>query len=655
MSDFTTVDFRNGIVSEKLRRRTDLSLYSNSASIIENAVPLRTGGVVQREGLVQLSASSTEGVRIIPLSVSSTASFVLVFAPYDSATPAKDNLWVVKTSGGGSASSSTVSFKHKFTEDELSELTYGQTFDMLVIAHKNHRPIVVKWEKHTGDDTSDGENWYSWNVSDFTLKYKRTVYENGAETTSVSVPDYNYEDFLDSGDYPAGVTFVANRLAFYNFKDKPYGFFLSKPFEYTDFQESVVYVTRTTNLTKGLYLKALELQTSSISEQGTQTGKDGTQYLNSFKKTETTVSTAGYYTTTETITDENAVIKESYIKTKRYIFTCINEENDTWTYEAERDEDGNAIYDYSSVYFSNNNVAKTSEVTTDDCAIRLELASDRDETVCWLAQMGDYVYVGTTSSEWVMPSSITAISVQCSKIASYGSKEKIAPAYGMRNIFYVQTGGKKIRSIQYSSSGMAYGEMSYSCPELFEEGVIQMVWQRIPEPRLYVRTANEPNNLYVLCYDADYGVNAWCKWTFENEIKNICVVDTAGGQKVVLLYNDYVCSFAENTYTDYSSDEPFIPVVVTNNLDSYNYMAYGKRTYVINADTDGTSFSARSLSPLYSSRSNPIPCRSVKGQLSRIEAYTPAETTQGVRIEIKGKGGEAFTLLALIIDTEVTR
>ncbi len=653
MSDFTTVDFRSGIVSEKLRRRTDLSLYSNSASNIENAVPLRTGGVVQREGLIQLCTTATGGVRIIPLSVSSTCSFVLVFAPYVAGSTGS-NLWVVDASVTKPASSSPVSFQHKYTESELAELTYGQTFDMMVIAHKNHKPVVITWDRHDSDDTHTTE-WYSWNVSDFTLKYKRTVYENGAVNDKISVPDYSYDDFLDSGNYPAGVTFVANRLAFYNFKNKPYGFYLSKPFEYTDFQESVVYATKTSNLTKGLYLKALELQTTSISSKGQQTGKDGATYIDCFKKTETTVSTAGYYTTTETIVDENATIKESYIKTKKYKFTCVDTESDTWTYEVVRDADGNAVYEYSSVYFSDENVVKTNEVTTDDCAIRLELASDRDETVCWLAQMGDYVFVGTTSSEWVMPSSITAISVQCSKIASYGSKEKIGPAYGMRNIFYVQTGGKKIRSVQYSSSGMAYGEMSYPCPELFEKGIVQMVWQRIPEPRLYVRTANEPNMLYVLCYDADYSVNAWCKWTFENEIKNICVVDTVGGQRVVVLYNGYVCSFSEKTYTDYASTTAFIPTVVTNNIDGYNYMAYGKRTYVINVDTDGTSFSARSFSPSYPTRSSSIPCRSVKGQLSRIEAYTPAEATQGTRIEIKGKGGEAFTLLALIIDTEVTR
>lgn len=648
MSDITYVDFRNGIVSEKLRRRTDLSLFSNSASLIENAVPLRTGGVIQREGLAQLSATSTKGTKVIPLSISSTASYLLVFTPYDSTNPTAKNLAVMEMKTTGTISERTISFTHTFTADELEEMSYAQTYNQMVIAHKNHKPMSVTWEKI-------GAEGYGFSIADFALEYARTVYEDGAETEEYNVPNYTYDEFIDSENcYPAGVTFVANRLVFFNFSNKPYGFWLSKPFKYNDFQESVVYITKSSTLTKNLYLKALELQQSSRSEKGIYYGKTGTEYKDCYKKTETTVSTAGYYTTTETIVDEDANVKESFVKTQVYKFTETSVGSDVWTMEAQKDSEGNDVYNYSSVYFAEDK-AVTKEVTTDDCAIRLELASDRDETICWLAQSGDYVYVGTTSSEWVMPSSITAISLQCAKVASYGSREKVATAYGMRNIFYVQTGGKKIRSISTSSEGMSYTEASYACPELFENGIVQMVWQRIPEPRLYVRTIDEPNNIYVLCYDSDYGVNAWCKWTFENEIDCLCVVDTEDGQKVVAIYNGYVCVFSDKVYTDYGSESSFIPVLVTNNLDSYNYMAYQKRTYVISVDTDGTNFSARSLSPVSPSKTLPISCRSVKGQLSRIEAYSNPTDSQGTRIEIKGKGGEPFTLLALIIDTEVTR
>lgn len=638
MSDITYVDFRSGIVSERLRRRTDLSVYSNSASLIENAVPLRTGGVIQREGLVQLSSSTTTGTRIIPLSITTEDSYVLVFTPYTEGDTSASNLSIFRVNEEGKVTINSVSFKHTYTEKELGEISYAQTYDTMVIAHKNHRPISITWSKLT-----DGA--YSFSVGDFVLKYARTCYLDGAKTTEYNVSDYSYEDFLDQGNYPSGVSFVANRLVFYNFLKKPYGFWMSKPFEYTDFQETVVYITKTTTLTKSLYLKALELQQSSSSGKGTQTGKSGTQYENCYKKTETTVSTAGYYTTTETIVDEDANVKESYVKTKVYVFSENPKGSDKWTYE------DTGRYDYSAVYFAQD-TAKTKDVTTDDCAIRLELASDRDETICWLAQSGDYVYVGTTSSEWIIPSGITATSVQCAKLASYGSRENIAIAYGMRNVFYAQTGGKKIRSIQNTGDGIGYTEMTYACPELFEKGIKQMVWQRIPEPRLYVRTVDEPSVLYVLCYDADYSVNAWCKWTFEKEIKSICVVDTSNGQRVVVLYGDYVCIFKDGEYTDFGSEKPFIPMLTTNNIDAYSYMSYGKRIYSIYADTNGTNFSARSISQTGIATSF-IQCRSVKGQLSKVEAYTPSVDNQGIRIDIKGKGGEPFTLLALIIDTEV--
>jgi len=93
-------------------------------------------------------------------------------------------------------------------------------------------------------------------------------------------------------------------------------------------------------------------------------------------------------------------------------------------------------------------------------------------------------------------------------------------------------------------------------------------------------------------------------------------------------------------------------MLTTNNIDSYSYMSYGKRVYSIFADTNGTNFSARSISASGIATSF-IQCRSVQGQLSKVEAYTPSIDNQGIRIDIKGKGGEPFVLLALIIDTEV--
>ena len=116
-------------------------------------------------------------------------------------------------------------------------MCYAQTYNKMVFALENSRPYVLNWIEN-----EDGG--ISFSFVEFTLKYQKSVYVDGTKREDLyqHVSNYTYEDFLDDGNYPSGVAFVANRLAFYNFKNQPYGLYMSKPFEYDDFQESVVYL-----------------------------------------------------------------------------------------------------------------------------------------------------------------------------------------------------------------------------------------------------------------------------------------------------------------------------------------------------------------------------------------------------------------------------
>lgn len=639
MSDIPYVDFRYGLVSEKLRRRVDLAMYGNSASKLENVVPLRTGGVVNREGLEKIVNSISGWKKIIPLTLSTKESYILTFVPTEIAE--LSNLQVYSESG-----KFITQLTHSYTEKQLSEIKYAQTYDMMVITHREKIPQRLTWNK-------DSQGNISFNLSDFVLKDEYTYYKDGAEL-SVGDKDYpttqikyNYKNFLNDRNYPQGVCFVANRLTFYNFVNIPYGIYMSKPFLYDDFQESVKFITNESNISSDLYYEVLKLQSSETSSKGTQTGKSGT-YQNSYKKTETTVSTAGYYITTVTIVDEDALVKETYIQTPIYTFSK-DSNTGKWT------STNTGEYSESAVEYSTE-ITKYTDITTDDCAIRLELASDRNETICWLGMISDSIIIGTTSSEWVMPSNITALSVQCSKIASYGSSDEVQCVYGMRNLFYVQSGGKKIRSMQYTTEGTGFVELTYPCPEYFENNIAEMVWQRIPEPRLYVRLKSDKRTLMVMCYDTDYGVNAWCKWTFGRDIDSICTVDTEDGQDIAVLYDGYICKFQDGIFKDIGEDiGAFKSTVITNNIDNSTYLAYGKKNYTIYADTNGTNFNACSVSAGGERENSQISCRKVNNQLSRIEAYTASPNNQGLRIKIEGNTGERFELLALIIDTEVNR
>lgn len=636
MSDVTFVDFRCGMVSERLRRRTDMSFYGNSASLIRNAVPLRTGGVVSREGLeLYRNEDFSDVVRIIPVVRDDDNMFILAF------TPKTEELDGVVYVIGKSLKSQILN--PVYTAEEISSMSVAVTFDRVVIAQGNHMPQEIVFNSE-GSTVSE--------MREFVPTPYYSVYNDG-ELTEDHSQGYTYKTMLnrDNPDwYPSGCMFVAGRLAFYGFKACPYGFILSHPFEYNDFTESVKYVRETSSMTSEKYLDALaQLQKTETETRNGYTYK-GVTYSKVYIKRDTTVSTQGFYMTTVSIVDgETSNVIDTFIDTRKLASAVWNQETMKWTFTFDGDET------VQSVQYFAKDVSGYIETVTDDCAIRLEIASDRDERICWLGQIGNSIYIGTTSSEWIMPSSVTALQVQCSKLSSYGSEKGIRCCYGMRNLFNVQRGGKKIRSIQYTEDGPVFSDMTYQCPELFSDGVRDIVWQSAPEPRMYALT-NRRNEIAVLCYDADYSVNAWCIWSFRYGIKSICVLDNT---VFVLTDSGLLCRFAEGLYSDVGTDRnsvPFSAEIVTNNIDSTETMALNKKTYTVYADTDGTGFSACVVGgdEDYEGR-RMMNCRTVKRNMSRINTYTPFENGQGVRVAMKGNEGERFSLLALIVEAEVGR
>lgn len=648
MSDIPYMDFRNGMVSERLRRRSDLSFYANSASLIENAVPLRTGGVVQREGLMKIDKGILNGAeKIVPIVKDDEHYFLLAFSPKDGEIAGK--LYVLAYKKDENVFNVTELLNDVYTSDDLKTLCVAQTYDKVVIAQKNHYPRVLKYNEE-GTMVSE--------MSKFVPKEKYSIYKDGELQAKSDLP-YTYKTFLNADDanwYPAGCAFVANRLVFYGFKACPYGFVMSHPFEYDDFTTEVKYARTVSKMSSEKYLDAVAQLQKTETKEKLNFDYGGNVYPKVYIKKDTAVSSTGYYITTITYVDSDSsqvIINE--IATDKLKKATWNETTKTWAFEYEKNDKGEVITTAGAVYFSSSSTEYVDTIT-DECAIFLELASDRDERICWLGQVGDYIYVGTTSSEWIMPSSMTATQVQCSKLASYGSAGGVRCAYGMRNLFYVQVGSKKIRSVQYTQDGPAFSEVSYTCPELFDDGIKEIVWQKVPEPRLYVRTG-DTNKLAVYCYDADYGVNAWCVWTFNRDVLSVCVLDTKDGQDVFVLLSDFhVYKFKEGKLNDDTDSLPvgFQPRLRTNNLENASSIAFGKKNYTIYADTDGKNFSACSFDP-NTNTTTPIACRAVNSQLSRIDAYSVYPKDQGVRIEVVGKAGEAFTLLALIIDMEVSR
>ena len=604
-------DFRYGMVSEYMRRRADLETYQKSASLIENAVPMRTGGVRLRPGIARIAdLTSINAKRLIPFVISVREFYILVLSP--------KKLYIYGLGLSGVYEDlSKGGFEVGYTEGEIPEVQTAQSYDMMVFAHKNHQPIVVQ-KGGTG----------GWSVGAISLVTSTGAYnyiydEDGNETKSEA--SYDYEGLFSTNNFPGTVSFHASRLWFGGSIEHPYRMWASKPFDYFNFQTMAYYNYVDEGVSVNQYLDAIAGAGETREELS-----DGNYWI----VTKTVDSQTGTVTVFSAIQDEGG----SILGHKEY-----DRDSDTW---------GEPVYDgksWSYTFKYTKAVYSIDTITREDSAMMLDMAAKGDESISWLAANGNLIFVGTASSEWAMPSSINALSQTNTNLAAYGSASFIPACYGVRNIFYVQSGGKKLRTIQTVDGSPSFGDLSYQCPEMLSAGVKEMSWQRVPEPRLYCILKD--GTLAVLCYDTDYGLNAWCRWTSDVLFRSVAVIDTEDGQEVFVLAERkdgqiHLCRFEDGVFTD-DEDYDFTARIRTNNLDSSTMMLYTKKTFRIAADSMHTRFKARINNEPQAVAFN------YSSDLVKLWNWT-RPTDSGLRAEFESFPGEDMILLAVMIETEVS-
>lgn len=624
-SVITYNDFRYGMVSEYMRRRVDLESYQKSARLLENMVPMRTGGVRLRPGTV-LSFTPAEGtLRIIPFTISVREHYLLTLAMkrvyiYGLDVSGK----YVNISGEG--------FVTKYsTADEIREIQFAQDYEKVILVQRNHPPFVIQKSSNGG-----------WSAADIALDaatsaYNYTYDDEGNEIKSAYTYDYN--GLFTDNNFPSVVAFNGSRLWMGGPTAHPYRIWASRPFEHFNFQTKEYYNYTDDAITTEQYLDAINGagETSEIIKQPVDEENPGEIW----RVSNTVDQSAG------------AVISVNGI----YEYSVSGEQGTLLghrEYDANEDTWGDPVYDgktWTYSYQYTKPVQKLDSTTTEDCALMLDMAGNRDETISWLAVNGDYIFVGTASSEKTMPSSINGLNQVNSPAGAYGSAPFIQSCYGVRNIFYVQAGGKLLRSITTSSDGIVFKDETFQCSDILAPGVVELAWQRVPEPRLFALLKD--GSLAVLCYDTDYGVQAWCIWRFKGlTIKSIAIVDVEEGQEIFLLAEDTdgdvgVVGLEDGVYTDWGGGQ-FIGVIETSLIDSASTMMYTKKGYNVAVDSMGTRFKVRAVG------SRDASSFKYPDLITKIPAYT-VPSDKGLSYRFESFGGEDMVLLALMIEAEVTQ
>jgi hypothetical protein len=213
------------------------------------------------------------------------------------------------------------------------------------------------------------------------------------------------------------------------------------------------------------------------------------------------------------------------------------------------------------------------EVTSADNAMILEVGSNRNDRIEWLT-VGKNLVVGTSSGEWIMPGNINALEPSIVQTSAYGS----APLQALNvneDILFIQSGRKRCRGYVMADSGYSSPDLTFTADHILASGVREWVFQRIPEPRVYMVLDN--GDLAVLSYNKLYQIQGWARWTFNGRVKSISVVDTPMGQDVVAVierggvYHLERFDEGSNTYSDqHNTDNPisFDSVMVSNRFET---------------------------------------------------------------------------------------
>lgn len=190
-------NFTAGELSPRLLGRVDIAKYHNGVAVLENMMVMPHGGATRRPGLrfVAEVKDSSKKVRLIPFQFSTEQAYILEFgdqyirfymnqgqivdagSPYEIATP--------------------------YLENELPDLKFTQSADVMYIVHPNHEPQKLSRTGHT-----------SWTLS--TVSFTSTPAEWGA------------------GNYPSVVTFFEERLVIGATPDQPQTLWFSKSGSYED-------------------------------------------------------------------------------------------------------------------------------------------------------------------------------------------------------------------------------------------------------------------------------------------------------------------------------------------------------------------------------------------------------------------------------------
>ena len=473
--------------------------------------------------------------------------------------------------------------------EELRQVQCAQNYDIMILVQENHRPQELKYNAGTDtwtygnmsfdfsvdvqlDDDYDvvyvweGSALPSYNVfTSPTTKEEKAYYylvnaKNGMlywwnceedhrngdgnikvyweKSTATTEYEMDTELFQKENKYPRAVAFFNQRLYFASTKNDRQKIWASaapdiEGTRYNQFSTYIKYVT-VNKVTKDPDIHFFTADGASGSQTLTNVTQNLAEQIGSDNYDD-------YYITADSVAVgtkiQDFVWDATESKGTLTITSALTGDADAqvmsaqkWLYRTTASE---TDYTYKVV---NNNM------TTEDNAFYFEVASDQNDAVKWLAA-GRSLVIGTESSTYVVPSTISATNTVCAMDGRYGSDDLQATVIQSATVFFSQ-GKKAIREYYYSAAEEAFisQDLAMSCPEVLESAAVDFDFMTNPYSRLIVTRAD--GKACVLLYEKSAGVQAWTEWNCGyGSINSVAVVRGSSATDIV-----YVSVYESGSY-----------------------------------------------------------------------------------------------------------
>jgi len=490
-------NFTAGELSPLMEARVDLAQYQNGCRTVKNFLIHPQGGVYRRGGTEYIASVKTPSkkVRLVPFEFSVTQAYVLEFG--ENYIRFYANQAQVVTG----SPSAPLEVATTYTEDQLFDLQFAQSADILYITHPEHDPAILSRQSATSwtlaDIVFEDGPYIEENITDTTLTPSGTT---GSITISASaVTGINGGDGFVSTDVGRLVRIghVASAWA------------ASTAFSVGDIvrnNNNVYEATRAGTSAgsggpsgEGDAIVDNTVTWKYVADGGVYYGYAKITAINSTTNVNATVQNTFAGTSAETSWRLGAYYGGSYPRCvafyeQRLFFAGSTDNPQTlW---------GSKSGDYTNF----------TPGSLDDDGVTYTIATDQVNAIQWLSP-GKVLAVGTAGGEFKVSAStneeaLTPTNVRVARETSFGSAA-IPPQRIGSVVLYIQRAGRKVREFVYEFASDAYvsPDLTLLAEHITEGGIVEIEHQQEPDSILWC--VLNTGKLVALTYQRDQKVVAW--------------------------------------------------------------------------------------------------------------------------------------------------